>query len=176
MTRAAPTALALALAAFAASCGGELTEVFACYSIDPALVGPETIVRLCVTDDEGQRVFGCSDTRLSIAQTGARLSQGIVQDRSERVAFRLQGEIPRPTGGSSSVEQQLIVPFAPGRIVDVSLHLDTRCVERTCEAGRTCVEGACVPIEVNPRCLTDHGALPRPDCDDPRLVAGCSAP
>lgn len=166
----------VALSALLGSCGGELTEIFACYSIDESLIGPATVVRLCVTDDDGERVFGCSDTRLSIAQTGARLSQGIVQDQSERVAFRLAGEIPRATGGTATVEQQLVVPFSAGRIIDVSLHLDPRCVDRSCDPSQTCVEGTCVPIEVNPRCLTDHGGLPRPDCDDPRLVTSCPAP
>lgn len=175
--RRASLALLLALA----GCGGdELTQLFACYAIDDALVASDTVVRLCVTEDGGERVFGCSDTRLSIAQSGGLVSQAIVRERADAVYLRLDGELARPTGGGgtrvATVSQELIVPFAEGRIVDVTLRLDARCVDRPCPAGQTCVEGACAPIEVNERCLTSHGEAPAADCTDPRLVTACPAP
>ena len=176
-TRRASLALALALA----GCGGnEITQLFACYSIDDALVASDTVVRLCVTEDGGERVFGCSDSRLSIAQSGGLVSQAIVRDRADAVYLRLDGELVRPTGGggtrTATVSQELIVPFAAGRIVDVTLRLDARCVDRPCPTGQTCVEGACAPIEVNERCLTSHGEAPAADCTDPRLISACPAP
>lgn len=167
----------LLVALLLGSCGGdELTQLFACYAIDDALVGPDTVVRLCVTEDGGGRVFGCSDTRLSIAQTGGFVSQAIVRENADAVYLRLEGELPIPSGGTSTLTQELVVPFARDRIVDVQLRLDSRCAGRACPSGETCVEGLCAPIEVNERCLTDHGAAPRADCTDPRLVTACPAP
>lgn len=175
--RRASLVLALALV----GCGGdELTQLFACYAIDDALVASDTVVRLCVTEEGGGRVFGCSDTRLSIAQSGGLVSQAIVREGADAVYLRLDGELVRPTGGGgtrvATVSQELLVPFADGRIVDVTLRLDARCVDRPCPTGQTCVEGACAPIEVNARCLTSHGEAPPADCTDPRLVTACPAP
>ncbi|MCB9623156.1 MAG: hypothetical protein H6723_07390 [Sandaracinus sp.] len=160
-----------------ASCGEpELTQLFACYGIDEGLVDADTVVRLCVTEDGGGRVFGCEDTRLSIAQNGGVVSQAIVRENADAVYLRLDGEVPRPGGGTASVSQELVVPFARDRIVDVTLRLDARCLDRECPSNETCVEGACLPIEVNARCLTEHGASPLADCTDPRLAAACPAP
>lgn len=164
-----------------AGCGGDdLTQLFACYAIDDSLVASDTVVRLCVTEEGGERVFGCSDTRLSIAQTGGLVSQAIVRESADVVYLRLEGDFVRPSGGGgtriATVSQELLVPFADGRIVDVTLRLDPRCVDRACPAGQTCIEGACAPIEVNERCLTSHGQAPADDCTDPRLVTACPAP
>jgi hypothetical protein len=177
MTR---VASAMALALLLTSCGDDLTQLFACYAIDDALVAEDTVVRLCITEDGGDRVFGCSDTRLSIAQGGGVVSQAVVRENADAVYFRLDGEVARPASGGgtrvATISQELLVPFADGRIVDVALRLDARCLDRTCTTGQTCVEGVCAPIEVNERCLTSHGEAPRADCTDPRVITACPAP
>jgi hypothetical protein len=177
MTRVAST---MVLALLLASCGDDLTQLFACYAIDDALVADDTVVRLCITEDGDERVFGCSDTRLSIAQAGGVVSQAVVRENAEAVYFRLDGEVTRPASGGgtrvATISQELLVPFSEGRIVDVVLRLDARCLDRTCAVGQTCVEGACAPIELNERCLTAHGDAPRADCTDPRVITACPAP
>ena len=162
--------------AFGAGCGsGSITEIFACYSFDPSLVSEDTIVRMCVRDEEGQVVQGCGDARLSLANTGITASQGFVRDDAERLLFELEGEVSI-SGRVISFSQLVDVPFVEGEIIDVSLRLDIICADRICDLGSTCVAGSCEAIDVGTRCLTPHGLAPLPECTDPRLVTPCNAP
>lgn len=176
------TGAALAMLLALGGCGdGTPTQLFVCYGIDPELVAPDTVVRACVRSDEGEALFGCDETSvLSLGQTGAVLSQAVVQGGAERVRISLAGEVTRPGPGGTTrtvpVEQALDVPFVPGEIIDVALRLEPSCLDRTCTDGTTCIDGACVDASVNERCLTPHGMLPREGCTDPRLVAACPAP
>lgn len=158
------------------SCGsGSVTEIFACYSIDPSLVSEDTVVRICVRDENGEIVQGCGDARLSLANTGVTASQGFVRGNAERLSFELEADV-MIVGRVVTFSQTLDVPFVDGEIIDVSLRLDAVCADRLCDPGSTCVAGTCEAYEVGTRCLTPHGLPPLPECTDPRLIAPCNAP
>lgn len=165
-----------ALMLLVAGCGsGSITEIFACYSIDPALVSETTVVRICVRDEEGEVVHGCGDARLSLANTGVTASQGFVQSNAQSLIFEIEAEAP-VAGRTATISQSLRVPFVDGEIIDVTLHLDASCADRVCDPGETCVSGECQASEVGTRCLTPHGLEPLAECTDPRLISICNAP
>ncbi len=144
-----------------------VTELFVCHGIDPPLVGT-TDVRAFAVDDDGAIVV---DTVLSIGSSGENASQAFVQRRTDRLLLVLEG-----TYRDATFRQSIDVPFVENAISDVTLRLEADCAARMCPSGSTCVEGTCVEIEVNERCVTEHGVAPRPECTDPRLASVCSAP
>ena len=172
---------AVLMAIVALSCGDPtLTEVFVCYEIDPELVGDTTEASICATDDTGEILFGCGSTLTDLGRDGLRRSQAFVQEDAERLILSVEAEVPGSLPGTvRSVSQAIDVPFAPGRIIDVSLRLEVECLDRVCLDGQTCVEGRCVDQRIaSTRCLTDHDDEPDPLCIEmePRLARGCPAP
>ncbi len=174
---------ALALILFLCACGGgDLTELFVCYSIDEELVNPQTRVTVCARDDQEAIVFGCDGVPLAISTLGGIASQGFVQSEARGVHIELVGMIDREVGGArqmATVGQAIELNFDPGRVVDVSLRISASCIGRTCATGETCVQGACFPTRVaNARCYSDHDQPPVSSsvCDDPRLSSSCLAP
>lgn len=165
----------------ALSCGDpELTQLYVCYEIDPELVSAGTTTRVCAFDDEGGILTGCDDgTRIQLGSDGVPRSQAFVRRSSERVEITLEGVVNRPGVGEVELTQSIDMPFAEGRIIDVTLRLENACLDRICPEDETCVAGRCVPIRIaNERCFTDHGSEPDPLCDDMdgRLTRGCAAP
>ena len=160
------------LASIACGCGGDsVTEIFVCYSVDPALSMPDGSLRVCATaDPDGRVLFGCDGSE--IGRLDAPLeTQGFVRRRAEGIEVELSAEIP----SMGTIAQRAHVPFQAGRIVDLSLQIDPRCASVPCPAGQTCAAGACYGEDVDPACLTDHGSPARPGCTDPRVIPGCRA-
>ena len=172
---------ALAALLLVAGCGDEgLTQFFVCYEIDPALVADSTQTRVCVRDDDGAALFGCDgEGALTLGRTGETASQAIVGHGS--VTITLEADVVRRVAGGSTTtvtfSQRVQATPLDGEIVDLKLRLTEGCLERpACDAGETCVEDACVPVDVSARCLTPRGTPPSLDCDDPRLTSSCPAP
>ncbi len=159
------------------SCGEELTQFFVCYEIAPDLVADSTVVHACVRDADGNTIFGCGDSELSLGRTGETATQSIVGNGE--VDITLSADVTRAGPGGTTrvvpVEQRVVATLEPGRIIDLRLRLEAVCLERACDAGETCVGGECRAAEVTARCLTAHGEPPPDRCDDPRLEGGCSA-
>jgi len=165
----------------ALSCGDpELTELFVCYEIDPELVSAGTTTRVCATSDTGAILAGCDEsTRIQLGSDGRARSQAFVQRDAERIQIALEAVVTRPGVGDTELSQSIDVPFATGRVVDVTLRLENACLDRVCPDAETCVDGRCLPIAVDgERCFTDHGTAPDPFCEgmDARLTRGCVAP
>jgi hypothetical protein len=159
-----------------AGCGGELTEIFACYTLDPSYDSDVSAVNVSArtTDD---RLLYQSAIALSSSSPS---SQGFVQATADGVELRLEATIPNqpdPLGGAIPVTlyltQTIVVDFQPGRVVDVTLSIDRRCAGVSCASGQTCVEGNCLPDGVDGACLADRGDEPPPSCMDPRVAGAC---
>lgn len=153
-----------------ASCSGEdVTEVFACYSVDPALVVPGGSVGVCaVSQPDGRVLFGCDGSPIGGLDLGVQ-TQGYVQSRADALRIELSAEVP----GTGSITQSVQVDFQPGRIVDVSLRIESACAMRVCPSGETCVGGTCLPVTINAACLATHGQPAPEGCLDLRATRGC---
>jgi len=57
--------------------------------------------------------------------------------------------------------------FVKGRLVRLLLYVTARCVGVCCDGDRTCRDGACAPVEVDPACLSSGD-------DDPATMMGLS--
>ncbi len=165
-------ALALGLAVLCLGCADEpVTEIFACYSVDPALHGPGGSLRLRVFGADGRRQL--YDSSLGALGPG-ELTHGYVQSSESGILLELEADVPVPTG-STTIVQRARVPFQRDRIVDVALRIELGCRDRSCAADTTCVGGTCLPVDVDPACLPDHGEPASSECTDPRVTRGCGS-
>jgi hypothetical protein len=157
-----------------AACGEiPVTEVFACYSVDPALATRNGSLRICAqTDDMARVLYGCDGSDIG-SLTSGEISQGFVRSRAAGVLLRFEAQIEATGGGTTTITQRAAVPFQDDRVVDVSLRIDAACEGTGCAAGLTCVAGTCFPDAVPAECLADHLGPSRPGCDDPRVTRGC---
>lgn len=160
-------------AALCGACGPEpVTEIYVCYSIDPAFTSSAGEVRICAQTDDGRRVlFGCDGSPVGRVSDG-ELSQGFVRERASGVFVELEADVTDPTG-TYTIAQGARVPFQSDRVVGVSLHIEPACADHPCSFGETCAAGVCVPLPLDPACLADLGDRPRPGCSDPRVARGC---
>lgn len=149
-----------------------MTEIFACYSIDEALVAPGTTAMLrAETLPTGRTLF---DGPLPGIATGE--TQGFVQREADGVRLELTAQVPDPVIADRmvTVVQVVTVPFSEGRIIDVSLTIEEACLSTPCALGDTCVAGECRSEALAVRCLRRHGDEPSPDCDDLRGLRVCA--
>lgn len=56
-------------------------------------------------------------------------------------------------GSQVLVERRATLPFEPDRAIELRLPLDRSCVDFRCTEENTCVNGACVPVELDPTTL-----------------------
>jgi hypothetical protein len=163
-------ALAL-LVLVTSSCAGEdVTEVFACYSVDPALVVPGGSVSVCaVSEPDGRVLFGCDGSPIGGLDLGLQ-TQGYVRSRADALRIELAADVP----GTGAIRQTAQVEFQPDRVVDLSLRIESACAARVCPAAQTCVGGACLPEAINGECLATHGRPAPEGCLDLRVTRGCS--
>ncbi len=149
--------LALSAAACESHPGRVLVVVDSNYPV-PAELSEVRILAGPADDPEDRTGQGFVLTRVSPAPPGThRLPLSLVVvprggDSDRRVEVVVEGRAAA-TGDVLIRSTRILDGFREGNTVVLPIFLNENCEARMCEAGRTCIDGSCEPVEVDPGTL-----------------------
>ena len=158
------TGLALALMC---SCN-KSTEVLVVVSTDLVMPAEADALQLDVTRvSDGVPIFSQTYPLTSPDSLPASLD---LHGSKSAPTFALRAQLLHH--GVSIVERRVVMPFDPGRALELRVPLERSCIASACSGDTTCVGGQCVPVTVKPADLPSIGPDPLAPAD---LASSASA-
>ena len=158
------TGLALALMC---SCN-KSTEVLVVVSTDLVMPAEADALQLDVTRvSDGVPIFSQTYPLTSPESLPASLD---LHGSKSAPTFALRAQLLHH--GVSIVERRVVMPFDPGRALELRVPLERSCIASACSGDTTCVDGQCVPVTVKPADLPSIGPDPLAPAD---LASSASA-
>lgn len=138
---------------------GSVTEIVLVVFADPQIA--DSIVSVTVTAESSERTD--SESSSDISANSFPLTLTLVPRQG---APQVRVQVRADMDGGNSLEQSFRTAFVRDSRRQLRIYLEPNCVDRTCPAAETCVDGQCIDNQVAPEDLPLWEGL------EPRLDAG----